>query len=154
MVEKLLETYEKINDKKFEISDMDSKKEMQKAIFILSLSGMTFENYYGYVWDEYGPYSSELAEDLKIYCSTDVKIKCDFNDKELDLINKFRKMLSEFAEGKQYDVVNVVEAKASMMFFKEIDINLTNEEILSKLLTKNPHLKYNDINKKILQFNF
>ena len=57
MVEKLLETYEKIYDKKFEISDMDSKKEMQKAIFILSLSGMTFENYYGYVWDEYGPYS-------------------------------------------------------------------------------------------------
>ena len=31
MVEKLLETYEKIYDKKFEISDMDSKKEMQKA---------------------------------------------------------------------------------------------------------------------------
>lgn len=154
MVEKILVAYKKIYDKDFEITNFDSKKQMQKAVFILSLSGMTFENYYGYIWDEYGPYSSELADDLKIYFSVDNNCEYDFNERDTFLIEKFKEMIEKFSKKTNYSIMNIVEAKASIMFLKEVNINLSNDEILSELFVKKPHLNDTKTNRAILEFNF
>lgn len=153
MIEKIFGVYKKIYNKKFDISNFESKKEMQKAVFILSLSGMTFENYYGYIWDDYGPYSSELAEDLKIYSSIDDSCEYAFNEKDTALIDKFREMLQSFTEKTKYTIMNIVEAKASMMFLEEVNINLSNDDILEELVNRKPHLNDYETNKNILTFN-
>lgn len=153
MVEKILVAYKKIYDKDFEITNFDSKKQMQKAVFILSLSGMTFDNYYGYIWDDYGPYSSELADDLKIYFSVDNNCEYEFNKRDTLLIEKFKEMIEKFSKKTNYSIMNIVEAKASMLFLKEVNINSSNDDILSELLMKKPHLKDAETNRAILQFN-
>lgn len=150
MIEKMLSVYKKVYSEQFNGKELESRKQMQMGIFILSLSGMSFHNYYGFVWGEFGPYSSELADDLKIYADIDNSENYEFCEKENKLIDRFKKMIEKYKEN--YSVVEIVEAKASMMFFQEINHNFSEDKILNELLKRKPYLNDIKANREILRW--
>ena len=117
MIEKILAAYKAVYGTDFVINEFDNRKQLQKAVFILSLSGMSFDNYYGYIWGEYGPYSSELADDLKLYFPINKKSEYTFEKKENELLQNLKKLINYIKEKSEYGIYDIVEAKASMIFF-------------------------------------
>jgi|GEM_PF-2659990 hypothetical protein len=153
MIEKMLSAYKKVYGKKFEMKNFDDRIKMQKCNYILAMSGMGFTKFYKYIWCDYGPYSSELSDDLKIYYDKDREIQYEFDEVEEKLLNRLIKMISDVSSKCEYTDRDIVEAKASLMFLEELGICSNQSETLNELMNRKPHLSKSNINEEILQYN-
>lgn len=153
MVEKMLSAYKKVYGKEFKMENFDDRIKMQKCNYILAMSGMSFTKFYKYIWWDYGPYSSELSEDLRIYYDKDRQIQYKFNEVEEKLLDRLIKLISDISSKCGYTEKDIVEAKASIMFLEELGICSNQSETLNELMNRKPYLNESNINEEILQYN-
>lgn len=153
MIEKMLSAYKKIYSKEFIMKNPDDVLNIQRCNYILAMSGMRFPKSYKYILCDYGPYSPELSYDLKKYYKIDRKIEYRFDKTEEKILESLKKLISDISSKCSYTDMEIVEAKASLLFIEELEIcSAKTEALLNELHHRKPRLNKFKINGEILQY--
>ncbi len=123
----------------FDISTVDSRLIVQKAIYLGQLSGVDLGYRYG--WYIHGPYSSELTKD---YYALDRAIRAGnndtenrhFNDNVQSLLNSIKELI---CMRDSTPLTNWMELLASYHYLRTVQ-NKNHEDAVSVIEKKKPHL--------------
>ena len=140
------------------LEDIKHRISFQKKIYLLQACGVKL----GYVfrWDQYGPYSRDLARNAGIYLESEEEIDSIIDDYQLEDfvkegLEKTKKLISPPSSKLEcITEVDFVELLSSLHFmaikikhYKELPTGAQEiEEINKRLLISKPHLKmYNEL---------
>lgn len=142
--------YEAIYGDQFDVTNFDKRIEMQKAIFMMEEMGI-YVGYNDHFWNLRGPYSQELQDDMKSLTEQDKNTKIKFSKDALYVINKLSEIFNKKIEG--YTRSQWAECIASIYYLKKrlLSPGTSNEEILTVLVEKKPHLDNENLNSDALQ---
>ena len=100
-------------DRKFDSKSMDDKVMLQKVVFFMHEVGVYCGDY-NFSWDHYGPFSSDLSDDMKREVEDDIPV--EFSEKAKQLMQEMKKIFSVDSE---YSQRYWVEAMASLYYMKK-----------------------------------
>lgn len=130
--------FKSIFDREFQQSVFADRLEMQKTIYLLQNLGITVGNY-NFLWYKHGPYSQTLQND--ILSSQNISdIDVEFSSDAKAGISALKEAI--FKDGIEYDICQWTECLGSIFYIKEnlLPFSATDEDILTELSIKKPHL--------------
>ncbi len=137
--------YEKVYGSSFSYGDFESRKKLQKAVYLLENMGVAVGDY-SFSWDSYGPYSLSLdceASQLDEAKSQEFSFSRFAEDSF--------KRLKEIAEkSTKYDVSTWMECIASMHYLKNV-FRIKEEEVIAELVWRKPYLSDEETNRDALE---
>ncbi len=97
-------------------TNMDDKVMLQKAVFLMREQGVSCGDY-EFVWDQYGPFSAELSDDMKMEIENeDRQATVEFSSEAWTIMNRLK---TAFAKDTAYSSRYWVEAIASVFYLKK-----------------------------------
>jgi len=126
--------FSKVYGSEFQSADMDNRVMLQKAVFLMREQGVSCGDY-EFVWDQYGPFSAELSDDMKMEIEdADNQQPVKFSLEALTIMERLKKAFScETA----YSVRYWAEAIASLFYLKQYMYpSYDDEKIIQVLETK------------------
>lgn len=135
--------YEKIYGEEFNPTTFNSRMEMQKAIYLIQEAGFAVGEY-DFLWYKHGPHSQNLQNDI-LRLSNVNKENVIFTEEATAVLNDLNSMLNQ---ENSYGRSKWVECIASILYLKKYVYpnTISDEELISKLVEKKPHLDKPDIN--------
>lgn len=132
----------------FHAEDLDDRVKLQKAVFLMREQGVSCGNY-EFVWDQYGPFSAELSDDMKMVVDDISEQPIEFNQEAKKIMECLKKV---FADKAAYSVRYWVEAIASLLYLKRYMYpSYADEKIIEVLEFKKPDLKNHEENIKAMK---
>ena len=148
----LLPVYAYIFDEPFNYSSFAKRLKMQKAIYLLQEMGVPVGDY-GFTWYKHGPYSQRLLDDA--YCAIDNGTALNLDILTSDnrrAINQLKDILT--APSAQYSISDWCECIASIHYLRQkmLPRSCSDEQVISSLERRKPHLNDHHANMKALGF--
>lgn len=138
--------FRNVYDTEFHADSMDNRVMLQKAIYLMREKGVSCGNY-EFVWDQYGPFSAELSDDMKMTVDTSM-LSVEFNRKATAIMDCLKQA---FAHETTYSVRYWVEAIASLLYLKQyVYPSYTDEEIIQVLEDRKIDLREHKENVKAM----
>lgn len=132
---------------KFRSTNMDDKIMLQKAVFLMRERGVLCGNY-EFVWDQYGPFSAELSDDMKMEIEDEDDQTVEFSSDALHIMKCLKKA---FASETAYSVRYWAETIASLFYLKQYMYpSYDDEKIIQVLECKKSNLKNHEENVKAM----
>ncbi|MBQ9610566.1 MAG: hypothetical protein IJV15_14130 [Lachnospiraceae bacterium] len=140
----LLETvFGKIYSKEFDAKSIDDRITMQKTVFLMREMGVSCGNY-EFIWDQFGPFSAKLSDDLKVD-NTEKSQEIKFNKKADEVISKIKRIAEIKSE---YNIRYWMETIASLCYLKKYMYpSFDDDKIIEILESKKNYLNKREINK-------
>lgn len=121
--------YNEVYGSAFDPSDIDQRVMLQKAVFMLHECGVMCGDY-RFVWDQYGPFSAPLSDDMKKELPLE-EVTINFSRRAKEKISIIR---AAFSQNGEYSVRDWSETIASLLYIKEHMNPLYNDEqVIEKL---------------------
>lgn len=132
----------------FHAESMDNRVMLQKAVFLMREQGVSCGDY-EFVWDQFGPFSAELSDDMKMAVEDMSDEPVEFNQQAISIMERLKKAFSqESAYSRRY----WVETLASLWYLKQYMYpSLDDEKIIQKLEDKKTDLRNHDENIKAMK---
>jgi uncharacterized protein YwgA len=131
---------------RFQPGSIDDRVKLQKAVFLMRERGISCGDY-EFVWDQYGPFSAELSDDMKMEVDAS-ELPVEFNQEAIEIMECLK---SAFARETAYSVRYWVEAIASLLYLKRyVYPSYTDENIIRVLECKKKDLNDHNENKKAM----
>lgn len=132
---------------KFQADCIDDRVKLQKAVFLMRERGISCGDY-EFVWDQYGPFSAELSDDMKMEVDAS-ELPVEFNQEATVIMECLKRA---FAYKTTYSVRYWVEAIASLLYLKQyVYPSYTDEEIIQVLECKKADLNSHNENIKAMK---
>jgi uncharacterized protein YwgA len=132
---------------KFRPDCIDDRVKLQKAVFIMRERGISCGDY-EFVWDQYGPFSAELSDDMKMEVDAS-ELSVKFNQEATDIMACLKRA---FARETTYSVRYWAEAIASLLYLKQyVYPSYTDEDIIQVLERKKKDLNNHNENEKAMK---
>ena len=146
--QKLLnEVFRYVYGGEFHSGDIDSRVMLQKAVFLMREKGVSCGNY-EFVWDQYGPFSAELSDDMKIEIDMSSEPSVEFNQDAIKIMGCLKDVFSRETE---YSVRYWAEAVASLLYLKRyVYPSYTDDELIAKLEGQKKDLRMREENVKAM----
>ena len=147
----LIPVFKKLFDSDFSYFDFNNRMEMQKGIYLLQDMGVPIGDY-GFRWYLHGPYSQSLQDDM-YYESGRPEATIALSEENAACIRKLHDIIHSPSRG-PYSISAWVECLASIRYLKENILCrvATEDEIITKLTQKKPHLDNPDVNHTAYQY--
>lgn len=138
--------FDNVYSTKFHAELIDDRVMMQKAVFIMREKGISCGNY-EFVWDQYGPFSPELSDDMKKAVDAE-KPPIQFNQEALTIMAALK---DAFSQDTVYTVRDWAEAIASLLYLKKyIYPSYTDEQLIKELEIRKANLRQHEENCKAM----
>lgn len=147
MAASLNEIYQKIFNEAFDYDVFNSRKKLQKTIYILENMGVCVGDY-SFTWDKYGPYSLALDFEAKAAYNSLVKSECKFSEFSENCFAQLIKILQH--NNSSYDCVEWLECISSSHYLKNIS-HIEDEKLFDTLKKLKPHLVDDIANQEALK---
>ncbi len=146
----LLPIFKRLYGRDFSYGNFDQRLEMQKAVYLLQDMGVPVGDY-GFRWYQHGPYSQNLQDDMYYESKHQCENIC-LSKEHADSIEKLRQLINSNEKG-DYTTSQWVECLASLQYLREnlLSFNATQEDIISALEKRKPHLNNHNINLSALR---
>ena len=137
--------YWKVYDENFAYDNFDSRKKLQKAVYLLENMGVDIGDY-SFVWDSYGPYSLGLDCEAS---QLDDKGAQEFTFSKFaeECFGRLRDILSQ---KNKYSCVAWVECIASLHYLKNV-LRFGQDDIINELMKRKPYLSSKDANYQAME---
>lgn len=131
---------------KFHADCIDDRVKLQKAVFLMRERGISCGDY-EFVWDQYGPFSAELSDDMKM--EVDVSgLPVEFNQEATEIMKCLKRA---FACETTYSVRYWAETIASLLYLKQyVYPSYSDEEIIQVLERRKTDLNSHNENIKAM----
>ena len=127
---------------------MDNRVMLQKAVFLMRERGVSCGDY-EFVWDQYGPFSAELSDDMKIAVEDAPALSVAFSQEAMEIMECLKKAF--FCET-EYSLRYWAEAIASLLYLKKyVYPSYTDEEIIEALENRKKDLRNRKENQKAMK---
>ena len=138
--------FDNVYGTKFRADCIDDRVKLQKAVFLMREIGVSCGDY-EFVWDQYGPFSAELSDDMKMEVDAS-EVSVEFNQEAIAIMECLKKA---FACETTYSVRYWAEAIASLLYLKQyVYPSYTDEEIIQVLESRKTDLNRHDENIKAM----
>lgn len=146
--QKLLNTlFETVYSREFRSHEVDDRILLQKAVFLMREVGVSCGKYF-FVWDNYGPFSSELSDDMKVTVDPDEE-NMQFNDRAKAVIKELSEL---FSSNSEYEQRRWVEAIASLKYMKDYMYPLYDDEkLIAELENRKEYLSLHEENQNAMR---
>lgn len=133
---------------KFSSTNMDDKVMLQKAVFLMRERGVLCGDY-EFVWDQYGPFSAELSDDMKMEIEDDDNQQpVEFSHEAMAIMERLKKA---FACETAYTVRCWAETIASLFYLKQYMYpSYEDDRIIQVLEDKKKNLRNHEENVKAM----
>lgn len=136
--------YEKVYGSSFTYEDFESRKKLQKAVYLLENMGVAVGDY-SFSWDSYGPYSLSLDCEASQLDDAATQVFSFSSFAEDSFIR-----LKEIAEKRtKYDSSSWMECIASMHYLKNV-FRIREDDVIAELKQRKPYLSDDEANKHAL----
>lgn len=139
--------FQNVYGRNFDAKNIEDRVMLQKAVFLMRECGISCGEY-EFVWDQYGPFSAELSDDMKVETeNSSVEVK--FNQDAKNIMGHLKNV---FAQDTQYNVRYWAEAIASILYLKQYMYpSYTDDEILRTLEERKEKLRNHQENLKAMK---
>jgi len=144
MNDSLKAIYEKVYRDSFSYSDFESRKKLQKAVYLLENMGVTVGDY-SFSWDSYGPYS--LSLDCEASQLNDEKPQ-EFSFSEF-AENSFAHLRKIVEKSVKYSVASWMECIASMHYLMNV-FRVQEDDVIDELKRRKPNFSDDEANRNAL----
>lgn len=129
-------------------TNMDDKVMLQKAVFLMREQGVLCGDY-EFVWDQYGPFSAELSDDMKMEIEEDDSQKpVKFSPEALTIMERLKKA---FTCETAYSVRCWAETIASLFYLRQYMYpSYDDDKIIEVLERKKSNLRNHEENVKAM----
>ena len=141
----LQEIYCKIYDDVFSYDDFESRKKLQKAVYLLENMGVYIGDY-SFSWDTYGPYSLSLDCTASQIREND-EIFHPFSEFAEECFGKVKNIVNQ---NSQYDCAIWMECVASLHYLKNV-FRYKDETVIDELVKRKPYLTNIEANRQALK---
>lgn len=132
----------------FRAERIDDRVMLQKAVFLMREKGVSCGNY-EFVWDQYGPFSAELSDDMKMAIEDETTEPVEFNQEAIGIMKDLKRV---FGYKTTYSLRYWVETIASLLYLKQYMYpSYTEEEIINVLEKKKQNLEKHEENVKAME---
>jgi len=151
MISKIIEFYKRTYGEEYEPKKLDSRVKLQKLVFYYSECGIYFGNDYGYEWNQYGPYSEQLADEMS--SMDDIVQIYNISKDECDVIEKLNDFIMKRIH-RTYNSRFLMECIVSMQYLNFFNFGLGKKGLLELVQNKKPHLNDVVLNDEVYNFLF
>ncbi|MDE6567494.1 MAG: hypothetical protein K2K70_07160 [Lachnospiraceae bacterium] len=131
----------------FQADNLEHRIMLQKAVFFMREQGVSCGDY-EFVWDQFGPFSAELSDDMKMEVDESLP-PVEFNQEAIAIMDCLRKA---FSFESTYSVRYWAEAIASLLYLKRyIYPSYTDDEIIDALEVRKTGLREHEENIKAMK---
>lgn len=132
----------------FRSTNMDDKVMLQKAVFLMRERGVLCGDY-EFVWDQYGPFSAELSDDMKMEIEDDdSQQSVEFSREALAIMERLKKA---FTCETAYTIRSWAETIASLFYLKQYMYpSYDDDRIIQVLERKKKNLRNHEENVKAM----
>jgi uncharacterized protein YwgA len=136
--------YERVYGSPFNYEDFESRKKLQKAVYLLENMGVAVGDY-SFSWDSYGPYS--LSLDCEASQLDESKFQeFSFSSFAEDAFNRLKDIV---AISTKYDVSSWMECIASVHYLKNV-FRIQEDNVIDELVRRKPYLSDAEANRNAL----
>lgn len=136
--------YKKIYGNAFTYSDFDSRKKLQKAVYLLENMGVTVGDY-SFSWDSYGPYSLSLDCDASQLNEEDPP-ELSFSSFAEKSFARLREII---AKGVKYNETSWMECIASIHYLMNV-FRIKEDDVIAELKRRKSYLSDDEANQDAL----
>lgn len=130
----------------FQADSINDRVKLQKAVFLMRERGVSCGDY-EFVWDQYGPFSAELSDDMKMAVDTSMP-PVEFNQEAIAIMECLKRV---FSYESAYSIRYWVEAIASLLYLKQyVYPSYTDEKIIEVLEKRKSDLGNHEENIKAM----
>ena len=135
---KLSAIYKYVFGRKFSNS-MDDKIRLQKVVYALNECNMAFGDYV-FMWDEHGPFSPELSNDIKRIDPNET-YRLSYDSSGRRILSKIKRIFTNIPSGISYSEINWIETLMSIHYIQNYIIRNNNQgKVLAYLKQCKPYL--------------
>ena len=144
MNDSLKAIYERVYGSSFTYADFESRKKLQKAVYLLENMGVDVGDY-SFSWDSYGPYSLSLDCEAS---QLDESKPQEFSFSRF-AEDSFARLRTIAEKATKYDVSSWMECVASMHYLKNV-FRIRVENVIAELMQRKPYLSDDESNREAL----